>query len=462
MRNIVNPWNGSVVGSVPSHSLDNARQFVADATGAFAETKRWPAFRRHRVLRNSATALRANADALATTIVAESGKTIRDARVEVERAATVFDLAAEEAQRIHGEVLPLDTAAGNENRIGLVRRMPRGPVAAITPFNFPLNLVAHKVAPALAAGCPVVLKPSERTPLTALALQEIVLEAGWPREAFPVVTPDTPVETAVFLAETPDCPVLSFTGSDRVGWDLAKHAFKKKVTLELGGNAGVYVCADAEIERAALRCVQGAYANAGQVCISVQRIAVHRSRFEEFVVRYIASAQQLQHGDPMDPRTDLGPMIDTLAADRVAATFDQAVHAGATPLLPLTRHSSTVLSPGLLTDTKPDMDACRSEVFGPLAVVEPFETDRGAIDWIADSRYGLQAGIFTRDIGRIWAASDSWNVGAIIVDDIPTWRVDSMPYGGEGDSGTGREGVRWAVESMTRPQLIVLRPPGLD
>lgn len=448
-----------MVGNVLVHNRDDVDRMIGAAKAAFTHTRRWPAHRRHEVLGQVASTLESEAESFAQRIVAETGKTIRDARIETSRAAFVFRIAAEESRRIGGEILPLDITAGNEDRFGWVRRLPRGPVAAITPFNFPLNLVAHKVAPAIAAGCPVVLKPSERAPLTALALQDVVRRAGWPIDAFAVATPEFPEATARKLAETPDCPVFTFTGSDRIGWDLARLSYRKQTILELGGNAGVLVCKDADIERAASRCVIGANANAGQVCISVQRIAVHRDCFDTFVQRYVALASQLRLGNPNDPETNIGPMIDSAAADRVEQTVADAVAHGATALLPYRRQPRNLLSPCLLTDTHPDWEICRGEIFGPVAVVERFDSDHDAMDWIADSRFGLQAGIFTRDIGRLLDAADRWDVGGLLHDEVPTWRLDTMPYGGERDSGTGREGVRWAIESMTRPQLIALRRP---
>lgn len=459
MRPIHNPWDSTVVGEVPVHGIDDVRDMVAGAVETFADTRRWPSHRRHNVLSRIADSLAAKSESIAESIVAESGKTIRDARTEVARAIFVFQIAAEESRRIGGELLPLDLAPGNEGRIGIVRRRPRGVVAAITPFNFPLNLVAHKVAPAIAAGCPVVLKPSERTPLTALALRHIILEAGWPEAGFPVATPMNPAETARFLAETPNCPVLSFTGSDTIGFELARLATRKQTILELGGNAGVVVCQDADLDRAAQRCVMGATANAGQVCISVQRIAVHRDRFTEFVERFLRNARSLRLGNPADPQTDVGPLIDQSAADRLEALVADALEHGATALLPLERHPHNVIGPVLLTGTAPGHPICTEEAFGPLAVVEPFDTDDQAIDWIAETRYGLQAGIFTRDLATLWKAADHWDVGAVLHDEVPTWRLDTMPYGGERDSGRGREGVRWAIESMTTPQLIALRTP---
>ncbi len=459
MRSIRNPWDNSPVGDVAVHGPDDVDRMIASANSAFAETRRWPSHRRHDILSQVAATLESESESFARCIVAETGKTIRDARVETSRAAFVFRIAAEESRRIGGEVLPLDITPGNDNRFGWIRRLPRGPVAAITPFNFPLNLVAHKVAPALAAGCPVVLKPSERAPLTALALQDAVRRAGWPIDAFAVATPEFPDAVARKLAETPDCPVFTFTGSDRIGWELARLSFRKQTILELGGNAGVLVCRDADLDRAASRCVTGAHANAGQVCISVQRIAVHRDCFDAFVERYIALADRLRLGDPSDPETDIGPMIDAAAADRVEQTVTDALARGAAALLPLRRQPHNLLAPCLLTNTRPDWEICASEVFGPVAVVERFESDHEAMDWIADSRYGLQAGIFTRDIGRVLDAADRWDVGCLLHDEVPTWRLDTMPYGGERDSGTGREGVRWAIESMTRPQLIALRRP---
>ncbi|MBC8103590.1 MAG: aldehyde dehydrogenase family protein, partial [Cytophagales bacterium] len=374
----------------------------------------------------------------------------------------VFSIAADETRRFSGgEVLPLDLNAASEGRMGIARRFPAGPVAALTPFNFPLNLVAHKVAPALAAGCPVLLKPAEKTPLTALRLAEIIAETAWPRGAFSVLTPASPQEIGSLLATDERIKVLSFTGSARVGWELKARANKKKVTLELGGNAAVLIHSDVpDLEYAVSRCLTGAFANAGQVCISVQRIFVHRPLFADFVTRFTEGAAKLRVGDPRDAETDIGPMVSPSACTLAETWRDAAIRGGATALLLGSRQpGTTLLHPTVLTNTKPEMSVWREETFAPIVLIEPYDDFREALNRVNDSRYGLQAGVFTRDIHLIFEAFATLEVGGIIANDVPQYRVDNMPYGGVKDSGFGREGIRNAIEEMTELRLLALNLP---
>jgi acyl-CoA reductase-like NAD-dependent aldehyde dehydrogenase len=458
-RSILSPYDGREVGSVALSTREDALKAIALAQEAFAETRALPSHKRHTILRAIYDGIAARREEFARSIVDEGGKPIRDARAEVDRALLVFSLSADEARRVGGgEALPLDLNAVSENRVGITRRFPIGIVGGVTPFNFPLNLVAHKVGPAFAAGCPVVLKPAERTPLTALRLAEVVEESGWPKGGFSVLTPDTPQEIGTLLATDERVRVLSFTGSDKVGWHLKQQANTKRVLLELGGNAAVVIHEDADLEYAIPRCVSGAFANAGQVCISVQRIYVHRSLWETFTSRFLEGVRALRVGDPADEKTEIGPMTTVAAAEKAEAWIAEAIAGGATALLRGERTPNTsLLSPTVLTDTRPEMAVCREEAFAPLVVVEPYDDYTDALARVNDSPFGLQAGVFTRDVSRLFQAFETLEVGGVIANDVPQWRVDNMPYGGEKGSGFGREGVRYAIEEMTALRLLALK-----
>ncbi|HVK02309.1 MAG TPA: aldehyde dehydrogenase family protein [Armatimonadaceae bacterium] len=459
VRTIASPFDGTPVGSVSVSDADDARDALRAAHESFAATRRLSSDARHRILRAVHDGIAARREEFARGITAEAGKPIRDARAEVDRALLVFSLAADEARRIGGEILPLDLNAASAGRQGFVRRFPVGPVAAVTPFNFPLNLVAHKVAPAIAAGCPVVLKPAESTPITALRLAEVVDETEWPKGAFSVLTPEQPEETVDAMLADDRLPVFSFTGSARVGWALKARAAKKRVTLELGGNAGVIVHEDAPLEYAVQRCVTGAFANAGQVCISVQRVFVHRPVWERFRDPFVAAAARLRVGDPSDEATDVGPMIRPSAREKTLEVLAEAERAGAQFLLRGEPTGESLLGPTVLTGVAPDLAVCREEVFAPVVVLEPYDDFEEALARVDDSPYGLQAGVFTRDVGRLFRAWERLEVGGVIANDVPQYRVDNMPYGGEKGSGFGREGVRYAIEEMTQVRLLVLNLP---
>ena len=432
-----------------------AESAIAAAAEVFPATQARASFERHATLTRISEGLEAQLEDFAQLLCTEAKKPIRDARVEVQRARMTFSLAADEARRFGGELLPLDLSAAAAGRLGLVRRFPLGPIAAVTPFNFPLNLVAHKLAPAIAVGAPVVLKPAEKTPRIALKLQELVHASGWPESAFAVLTPETPQEIGTLLATDPRLPVFSFTGSDRVGWELKRLATKKHVTLELGGNAAVLVADDADIAPTVARCVAGGFAYSGQVCISVQRIFVHKTHFEAFCEALVAKTRALRLGDPADENTDLGPMITEAAAIRVEQWVEQAKAAGARVLLQGLRDGAS-LAPSILTHVPVDQPIACDEVFGPVVVVESVESFDEGIARINASRFGLQAGVFTYDIRRVLQAHQKLRVGGVIINDVPTFRSDSMPYGGDGDSGTGREGIRWTMDEYTSPRVLVL------
>jgi len=449
------PWDQGLVGRVTVATRNEARQAVHHAVASLRRARALPRWKRREILENVAAALLEQKDRFAKLIVAEAGKPLRMARVEVDRAAMTFKTAAEEAARLGGESLPLDLTDGNEGRWGLVQRFPVGPVLAVTPFNFPLNLVAHKVAPAMAAGCPVIVKPAPQTPFTALALGEVVLKAGWPDEALAVL-PLGNADTA-WLAEKEDrIKLVSFTGSARVGWELKAHSGRKRVLLELGGNAALIVHGDwHNLDSAAERTARAAFGFAGQSCVGLQRIFVERSIFQTFLWKVVDQANKLVVGDPSDEATDVGPMVRPAEAERVESWIKEAVEGGA-KLVTGGERKGPALTPAILTATKPGMKVRDEELFGPVVTIEPYEDFEQALAEVNRSKYGLQAGLLTRDANRILTAYRELEVGALIVGDTPSWRLDPMPFGGVKDSGLGREGLRWAIAEMTEPRMLVM------
>src|SRR5437773_2637020 len=447
------PYDGAVVGRVFRGRREHAEAAIAAAVKAFGTTRRLPAFERQRVLRRIATGMLERKEEFSRTLAQEAGKPIKTARIEVDRAIFTFNIAAEETVRGYGEYLPLDWQQSTAGRWGIVRRFPLGPIAGISPFNFPLNLVAHKVAPAIASGCPIILKPAPQTPLTAFLLAEAVEQAGLPDGAFNVLPLSN--EDAGLLVTDDRIKLISFTGSAPVGWDLKRRAGKKKVVLELGGNAGVIVHGDADLAWAAERCVTGGFAYAGQTCISVQRILVERPAFAKFRDLLLQGVSKLNIGDPMDDTTDLGPLIRESDAIRAEEWITAAIQDGATLLCGGKRHGS-ILEPTVLTGTRPDMKVNCQEIFAPVVTLEAYDDYWHALRLINESPYGLQAGVFTRDAGRIFQAFEELEVGSVIAGDVPSFRIDHMPYGGVKDSGLGREGLRYAIEDMTEPRLLVM------
>ena len=429
---------------------------VAGAVAAFEVTRRMPSYERGNILRSISEGVTSRRAEIAESISREAGKTIRDARTEVDRASLVFRLAAEEAERIAGEVIPLDLMPTSKGRIGITRRFPVGPVAAISPFNFPLNLAAHKLAPAIAAGCSVVLKLPSKDPLAMLIVAEIVQAAGLPAGAVSIMTIGR--ELADGLVTDERFKILTFTGSTAVGWDMKARAGKKRLLLELGGNNGVIVDSTADLDWAVKRITFGSFANAGQVCISVQRTFVHEDVWAPFIERFVTSARTLKMGDPLDESTDLGPMIDARAAERAQAWVHEAEAAGAHVLTGGSAHG-TYFEPTILTDVPPASRVCSQEIFAPVVVVERYREFDEAVRLVNSTPYGLQAGVFTNDLGHAWQAFGDLEVGGVIVNDVPTFRADTMPYGGTKDSGQGREGVRYSIEEMTEIKLFVLAQP---
>jgi acyl-CoA reductase-like NAD-dependent aldehyde dehydrogenase len=447
------PYDGSVIAQVFQGTRADAELAITSAVKAFGTTRRLPAFERQRVLRRVAQAISQRKDEFARTLAHEAGKPIKAATTEVDRAVFTFNVAAEESTRIYGEYLPLDWQEYTAGRWGIVRRFPLGPIAGITPFNFPLNLVAHKVAPAIAAGCPLVLKPAPQTPLSSILLAEAVQQAGWPDGGLNVIPLSN--DDAGLLVSDDRLKMISFTGSAAVGWAIKRNAGKKKVILELGGNAALIVHSDADLPYAAERCVAGAFGYAGQTCISVQRVLVERSVYGKFVDLLLAGVFKLRLGDPLEESTDVGPLIRESDAIRAADWIQEAVRGGARLLCGGQRKGS-LLEPSILTGTKPDMKVNCQEIFAPVVTVEPYDSFDMALRQINNSAYGLQAGIFTRDAKLMFTAYEELEVGAVIAGDVPSFRIDHMPYGGIKDSGLGREGLRYAIEEMTEPKLLVM------
>ena len=450
---IRNPYNGEILAEVCLAGEEEIEEATRGAVTAFAAARRLPSHKRAAALQRTAEDLTHRHEEFARCLCAESGKPITDARREVDRAISTFTIAAEEAKRIPGEVVPLDISPGTDRHVGFVRRFPIGPVLGITPFNFPLNLVAHKVAPALAVGNPIVLKPAPQTPLTSLLLGEVLSGLDLPQGMFSIV----PCTNAVAERMVGDerFAMLSFTGSAPVGWKLKSKAGKKRVVLELGGNAGVIVEPEADLDHAAERCAIGGYGYSGQTCISVQRIYVHESVYEPFLQRLLKRVRTLKAGNPQDESTTLGPLIDEGAAKRVESWIQEAVAGGAKLQLGGKRQGS-VVEATVLTDVRSEMKVSSEEAFGPLVNVSPYRTFEEAIAALNDSPYGLQAGVFTRDINKAFKAYEEIEAGAVLINEIPTFRADQMPYGGVKNSGLGREGVRYAIEEMTERKLLVL------
>jgi acyl-CoA reductase-like NAD-dependent aldehyde dehydrogenase len=446
------PYDDSPVAVVHRARASEIEAAVAAAAGAFATTRELPSHERARVLERVSALIAERRDELARTIALEAGKPLKAARVEAERASFTFKVAAEEAKRVYGEIVPLDWIPGTEQRVAHVRRVPLGPVAGITPFNFPLNLVAHKVAPALAAGNPIVVRPASQTPVSALRLGELLVEAGWPSAAVSVVPSST--DAAAPLVEDDRIKLLSFTGSPAVGWALKERAGRKRVTLELGGNAPVIVHADAEAAYAAERVAWGAFVQSGQTCISVQRVYVHSSLYDAFAADVVGRAERLVVGDPLAEETDVGPLIDDGAAERVATWLDEA-RAGGAELLTGGTRDGRMWRPTVIAGAREEMRVSCEEAFAPLVVLYRYDDVDDAIARAAASRFGLQAGIFTRDLGVVERAFAGIETGGLMVNDVSTFRVDHMPYGGVKDSGTGREGLRYAIEEMTELKLLM-------
>lgn len=447
------PYDGRLVATVPVLDEQCVEDAVAAAEVAAPQLARMPAWERSERLLRIADRLSEQAEDLARTIALEAGKPIREARGEASRAIYVFRWAAEEAKRLNGEWVPLDTEAGLGRRAAIVRRFPIGPILAVTPFNFPVTMPSHKIAPALAVGNPVLLKPSTKTPVSALKLAEVVLEEDWPDGTLSVL----PVEGSRTqeVARREQIKGLSFTGSDAVGWTLKVENPKKKVTLELGGNAAAIVEPDADLALAARRLVFGAFAYAGQVCISTQRILVSDRVYDDFVAEFVAATEGLTTGDPLDEATDFAPMITQSEAGRIAAWVEEAKQAGARVASGGAQEGPFYL-PTVLVDVPRTARCWSEEVFGPVVSLARYREFDEAIEIANSTRYGLHAALFTQSLANITTAYERLEFGGIVVNDSPFFRAVQMPYGGVKDSGYGREGIGWAMREMSEPRTLVL------
>jgi acyl-CoA reductase-like NAD-dependent aldehyde dehydrogenase len=453
---VTDKYSGEVATRVALADRDAIDRAIGLAVEAAEPMRRLAAYERQAVLQHCVDRFRERSEELALALCIEAGKPIRDARGEVGRLVDTFRIAAEESVRIVGEVLPLDISERARGYTGMWKRVPIGPCSFIAPFNFPLNLAAHKVAPALAVGCPFVLKPASLTPIGALIIGEVLAETDLPRGAFSVLP--TPRAGAELFTTDERFKLLSFTGSPEVGWDLKARAGKKKVVLELGGNAAVIVEPDSDLEDAAARIIFGAFYQSGQSCIGVQRILIHDEVYDALRDRLVAATAELRSGDPRDPETTIGPMISEKEAGRLDDWIQQATAAGA-KLLCGGERDGAMLEATLLEEVPPDQRVVCDEAFGPVAVLSRYRDFDAALAAVNESAFGLQAGVFTRDLYKAQRAWDVLDVGGVVIGDVPSWRVDHMPYGGVKDSGLGREGIRFAIEDMTEIRLLVVRTP---
>ena len=450
---VKSPYDDAVVAQVSSPTDEDIENAIAAAHAVFDETRQLPVHVRAEALAHISKRISERLDEIAEVVALEGGKPLKWSKVEVGRAANTFRWAAEETRRDGGDLMRLDTEASSGSRVGLMRRFPLGPVMAIAPFNFPVNLVAHKMAPALAVGAPIVIKPATKTPLGALLLGELFGETDLPAAMCSVL----PVggSQAGEMAADERFKKISFTGSTEVGWKLREAAPKKAVTLELGGNAGVIVHTDADIDQAASRVAFGGYYQAGQSCISVQRVLVHEQVAEEFNSKLVAEVEKLKTGDPLDPDTDVGPLIDHDSLERVSQWVDEAVQAGA-EILTGGKREDPFYTPTVLGRTDASMKVRCQEIFGPVTSVGTYSDFDEAIAEVNNSEYGLQAGVFAKDVDLIFKAWRDIEVGGVIANDVSAFRADQMPYGGTKDSGVGREGLRYAMDEMSELKILVL------
>lgn len=452
-REIKSPYDQSVVGVVHFADKKQVEKALAAADEAFKKTKKLSSFERSRVLEKTSTEIEKRKEELAKSITLQGGKTIKASRIEVERAVNTFQIASEEAKRIGGEMIPLDLSLQTKERWGIVRRFPIGVITAISPFNFPLNLVAHKVAPALATGNSVVLRPSSLVPITSILLGKIIKQTDYPAGGLNIVPSGH--EAAEILLTDARVKKVTFTGSPAVGWELKKKAYQKKVTLELGGNAAVVIEPDADLDYALPRTVLGSFSYSGQICISIQRIFLHEKIYDRFMADFIEATKKLKMGDPLEEETDVGPMIDEGAAKQTEEWIGEAVEKGA-QIICGGKRDGVMFEPTILEKVRPELRISWLEAFAPVVVVYPYKDFDEALKGVNYSIYGLQAGIFTKDLDKAFQAFEELEVGGVIINDIPTFRIDHMPYGGVKESGFGREGLKYAIEEMTEIKLMAL------
>jgi acyl-CoA reductase-like NAD-dependent aldehyde dehydrogenase len=450
---VKSPFDESLVAEIGVPTEADVEEAARVASETFEESRHLPVHARSEALDHISMRLSETIDRNAELIAREGGKPLKWAKVEATRAVSTFRWASEVLRHGDDEMMRLDTEASLGSRVGLLRRFPYGPVLGITPFNFPLNLVAHKVAPALAVGAPIAVKPASATPIGSLTLAELFDETDLPKGMLQVLPVSSKVADG--MARDERYRKISFTGSAAIGWYLKGLDPKKRVTLELGGNAGVIVHSDADLDLAAQRVAFGGYYQAGQSCISVQRVLVQSEVYDDFATRLVKQVESLKVGDPLDPTVDVGPVIQGSEVDRLVAWVEEAVTEGAEVLTGGTA-DGPFYTPTLLSKVTPEMKVCREEVFGPVVTISPYQTFEEALGIVNDSRYGLQAGVFTNDINRAFQAHRAIEVGGLIVNDVSAFRADQMPYGGSKDSGFGREGLRFAMEEMTEPRIMVL------
>ena len=453
---VIDKYTGEIATRVALADAKAIDAAIAAAEAASEPMRKLPTYKRQQILQHCVQRFTERLEELAQALTIENGKPINDARGEAVRLIDTFRIAAEESVRIYGEVMPLDISARAVGYTGMWKRVPIGPCSFISPFNFPLNLAAHKVAPAIAAGCPFVLKPASMTPIGALIIGEVLAETDLPKGAFSILPCSR--DGADLFTTDERLKLLSFTGSPQVGWDLKAKAGKKKVVLELGGNAACIIDHDSDIEDAVKRVVFGAFYQSGQSCISVQRILVHEAIYKTFRDQLVAATKALKMGDPKDPATFIGPMISEKEAQRLETWVNEAVAGGAT-LLCGGKRQGAMLEATLLENVPNAANISCQEAFGPVAIISSFNDFDAALAEVNNSDFGLQAGVFTRDIYKIQRAWDVLEVGGVVIGDIPSWRVDHMPYGGVKDSGLGREGIRYAIEDMTELRMLIIRTP---
>ena len=450
--NVLDPYDNGIVGKTYLAGADELERAIEVAESVREELWALPTYARSNALLQIADEINERSDELAKLLAAECGKPLKYALGEIKRAVNTFQVASEEAKRLPGEVMQIDTTAGGTGREGIVKYFPVGLVAGIAPFNFPMNLVAHKVAPAIASGCPIILKPASATPLSALELQRIANKTDLPKGCVTVLPMDR--QSGNQLVTDERFKLLTFTGSPEVGWRMKEQAGKKRVVLELGGNAGVIITKGTNLDKALPRLIIGAFAYSGQQCIHTQRCFVHSSLFDEFCEKMKAGAEKLKWGSPLEADTDISAMIDANNTARMDEWLKEAADAGS-KVVSGGFEKDGIYAPTILTNVKKEMQVCSEEVFGPIIVVEKFDDFEDAIKQLNDSRFGLQAGVYTDSIAEMNLAFERIECGGVIINDVPTFRVDEMPYGGIKDSGFGREGLKYAILDMMEPRILV-------
>lgn len=451
---LYSPYSGETISEIPVANKSEVDKAINAAYCAQKKMRKLPAHERARILYDVSQLLLKRLDEAAKIISLESAKPLKASKAEVLRTVQTYLFASDEAKKLYGETIPLDAAPGGENRLAYTKKYPLGVIGAITPFNFPMNLVAHKVGPAIAAGNTVVLKPASQTPLSAYFIAELFEEAGLPKGALNVISGKGSV-IGDLLVKDDRIKMITFTGSPAVGKQIQSKAGLKKVTLELGSNSGLIIDKDVDIDKIIDRTVMGAFSNQGQVCISLQRIYVHESLYEMFVEKFIEASKQLKVGDPLDPETDISALISSVEKERITNWINEATSAGA-HIRSGGNTKASILQPTVLTDVDNSLKVSCQEAFAPIVIINKISSVSEGIELVNDSIYGLQAGIYTQNINEAMKAADLLEVGAVLINDIPTFRVDHMPYGGVKESGTGREGLKYAVEEMTELKLVII------